>query len=362
MAHNEGYWNDMNHPTNSEEDPARVSPAEQFLRTLGRTSSDDLDVPPGSVPGRVSIVHGANADVIWCRDDGSEVQSTCHFATNLNLRPVAGDWVAIRDERIIAVLPRRSALRRPDPSRRDVQVLATNLDLVLLVVPVNFGLNVRMLERFAIMAWDSGARPLVVLAKVDGADDIAAVRVQTGLAVPGVDIMTTSSLNGEGIEVLRDLLHEGVTAVMLGASGAGKTSLLNALEGTNETTRNVSRRGEGRHATTTRKLYRLTSGGVLLDIPGLRLLDLMVGQEGVNETFADVMGFATKCRFRDCAHNGDEGCAVEAAVRSGELPAERLENWQLIQSEMARQDRRHEPATMAEQRKRRRSISKGPHE
>lgn len=341
---------------------ALSAPAEGFLRTLGWTLGDYLELGGEADVGRVSIVHGSNADVLWCRHDGLELLSTCHFATNLNLKPVAGDWVTLRDDHIVHVMSRRSALRRPDPNRRDVQVLAANLDLVLLVVPINFGLNIRMLERFAVMAWESGARPLVVLTKSDDALDVNAAQLATELAVPGVDILTTSALSGEGIERLRELLVPGVTAVMLGASGAGKTSLLNALEGSDETTRTVSRRGEGRHATTTRKLYRLSSGGVLLDIPGLRLLDLMVGQEGVNETFADIGALAATCRFRDCAHNGDEGCAVQAAVASGQLAASRLENWQLIQSEMSRQDTRHEPATSAEHRKRRRSLTKRPPE
>jgi ribosome biogenesis GTPase len=271
----------------------------------------------------------------------------------LNLRPVAGDWVSLRDEYIVAVLERRNALRRPDPNLRDVQILAANLDLVLLVVPIDRGLNVRMLERFAVMAFDSGAVPIVVLTKADETDDARALEIQTELAVPGVDIVITSSRSGEGIERLRELLHEGVTAVMLGASGAGKTSLLNALEGRDETTLSVSSSGEGRHATTTRKLYQLSSGGVLLDIPGIRLVDLNSGQDGVEETFSDIAEIAVRCRFRDCSHNGDEGCAVEAAVDSGELPASRLENWRLIQSGIAQQAQRRDFATQAAKRRRR---------
>jgi ribosome biogenesis GTPase len=321
---------------------------------LGKTDLDQFQVGSGLNLGRVSIVHGAHAEVIWCADDGREEVSTCQFATNLNLRPVAGDWVTLRGEYVVEVLGRRNSLRRPDPNLRDVQILAANLDLVLLVVPIDRGLNVRMLERFAVMAFDSGARPLVVLTKADGTDDATALEIQTELTVPGVDILTTSSRSGEGIERLRELLHEGVTAVMLGASGAGKTSLLNALEGSDETTLSVRSTGEGRHATTTRKLYRLSSGGVLLDIPGIRLVDLMSGQEGVEETFADISEIAVRCRFRDCSHSGDEGCAVQAAVDSGKFPARRLESWRLIQSQMAGQSRRRDPATQAAKRKRRR--------
>ena len=149
---------------------------------------------------------------------------------------------------------------------------------------------------------------------------------------------------------------------MLGASGAGKTSLLNALEGTVEFTRSVSRSGEGRHATTTRKLYRLSSGGVLLDIPGIRLLDLMVGQEGLNETFADVARLAEKCRFRDCQHSGDEGCAVEPAVASGELTSRRLESWRAAQFEISNQERRHDSGAAPALRRRASPSGREPRE
>lgn len=334
-------------------DADRDERVERTLRSLGRTDLDDVAVRPGQNLGRVSIVHGASAEVLWCRDDGTEELSTCQFATNLDLSPVAGDWVALRAGHVVAVIERRNALRRPHPNKRDAQVLAANLDLVMLVVPIDRGLNVRMLERFAVMAFDSGARPVVVLTKADGSRDVAAHQDATVLAVPGVDVVTTSSRSGEGLEQLRAMLREGVTAVMLGASGAGKTSLLNALEDRDETTLSVSPSGEGRHATTTRKLYKLSSGGVLLDIPGIRLVDLMSDQEGVDETFSDIAEIAAQCRFRDCRHNGDEGCAVLAAVDSGLLAQSRLKNWRLIQSSVAGQTRRRDPGTQAAKRRRR---------
>ena len=337
-----------------------TSGAQRVLRTLGWTPTDPQRVPAGTHLARLSIVHGASAEVIWGDDQGAETIATCSFANDLTPRPVAGDWVVLRDGHVVAVLARRSSLRRPDPSQRDAQILAANLDLVLLVVPIDRGLNIRMLERFAIMAWDSGAQPFVVLSKVDEAKDVTAIRTATTLAVPGVEVLTTSSRSGEGLERLRRLLHEGVTAVMLGASGAGKTSLLNALEGRREATRDVSRRGEGRHVTTTRKLYRLSSGGVLLDIPGIRLLDLMVGQGGVNETFTDVADLAIQCRFRDCAHGRDEGCAVVLAVSTGALSATRLENWRLVQSELALQGRRRDPTAAPARRRRRKTSPRDP--
>ena len=311
----------------------------RVLRTLGAADPSQLTFAPGARPGRVSIVHGNTAEVVWCDERGVESTTTCQFATVLHPSPVAGDWVSVRDGYVVAVSPRRTALRRPHPNQRDVQVLAANLDIVLVVVPIDRGLNLLMLERLAVMAFDSGARPFVVLTKSDGAEVLGELVEEAELAVPGVEVLTTSSSSGHGIEQLAEVLGEGVTAVMLGASGAGKTSLLNALEGSSEITRTVSRTGEGRHATTTRKLYRLASGGVLLDIPGIRLLDLMVGREGIDEAFADITELAQECRFADCAHDGDEGCAVELAVRDGELPLRRLESWRAAQSGFDQRDR-----------------------
>ncbi len=338
----------MGEPTGPAPGGAPLGSLGAAYRTLGRTPLDAGSLDEGLSLGRVSIVHGATGDVIWFSPDGLERTTMCRLASSLDPRPVAGDWVGLRDETIVSVLARRSALRRPDPHGHGVQVLAANLDLVLLVVPIDRGLNERMLERFAVMAWDSGARPYVVLTKADGATDIDGIQRTVRSLVPDVELLTTSSVSGRGIEHLRSVLHRGVTAVMLGASGAGKTSLLNALEGSAEVTRKVSRAGEGRHATTTRKLYRLTGGGVLLDIPGIRLLDLMIGQAGVGQTFSDIEMIADRCRFRNCSHRGDDGCAVEAAVAAGALPAARLDSWRAIHGELEGQRRSRDPSTNAQ--------------
>ena len=323
--------------------------ARAILATLGEDDSGTA-FRPGTRPGRVSIVHGATAEVIWVDERDHEVISTCQFASVLNLSPVAGDWVSILDGYVVEVCERRTALRRPHPNRRDVQILAANLDLVLVVVPIDRELNLLMLERLAVMAFDSGAQPIVVLTKTDDAEIVDAVLDQARAAVRDVEILTTSSKSGLGIDELRTRLHQGVTAVMLGASGAGKTSLLNALEDRSEMTRSVSRTGEGRHATTTRRLYRLSSGGVLLDIPGIRLLDLMVGPEGIDEAFADLAALAEECRFADCAHQGDDGCAVEQAVAHGELSERRLASWRTARAGLEQKSRMSERSANAKRR------------
>ena len=330
--------------------------ARAVLRTLGLEDPADFAFERDSDPGRVSIVHGVTAEVTWSDSRGVETTSTCQFATTLNLSPVAGDWVSVRDGYVVAVSPRRTELRRPIPNQVEMQVLAANTDIVLVVLPIDREINLLMLERLAVMAFDSGARPLVVLTKSDGSEIVDSIVAEAQETVPGVEVMTTSSTSGHGIEKLRALLHECVTAVMLGASGAGKTSLLNALEGTSEVTRTLSRGGEGRHATTTRRLYRLASGGVLLDIPGIRLLDLTVGEEGLNEAFADIAELAEGCRFSDCRHDADEGCAVEQAVRDGLVPLRRLESWRSIRAEMVAQDLRRDALAETSRKKVRRPL------
>jgi ribosome biogenesis GTPase len=205
--------------------------------------------------------------------------------------------------------------------------MAANIDVVMIVIAVNIDLNQRLLERLSMMALDSGATPMVVVTKVDDTEDAEEFCAQVKEHIPDVNVMLTSSLTGEGIDGVRAQLPAGVTAVMLGASGVGKTSLLNALEGTEELTRSVSRGGEGRHATTTRKLYRLASGGVLLDIPGIRLPEIVADQHSLDQVFDDIDELTLRCRFRNCHHESDDGCAVRAAVESGALAESRFELW-----------------------------------
>ena len=277
--------------------------------------------------GRVVIMHGASANVIWQEPDGVEGSGLCSLARGLAPIPVAGDWVEVKDRRITDVLTRRSELRRPHPYGREPQVMAANIDKVLIVLAGNLDLNGRLLGRLSLMAQDSGAVPLVVVTKVDVSDFVDEFVRDIARYVPDVEVMVTSALSGEGIDAVRAALPLGQTGVMLGASGVGKTSLLNALEGFRELTRMVSRGGEGRHATSTRKLYRLGSGGVLLDIPGVRLPEVVADQRALEQVFEDIDELALACRFRNCRHRGDDGCAVEAAVVSGQLASSRLQAW-----------------------------------
>lgn len=345
----------------------------QVRHPLGRIGlHPDADLrwlPDVATLGRVVIVHGASADVLWAPSQSPEAQAarsgepvlrTTRFELrrDLPLRPVAGDWVAITAGELVDVGPRTTSLARPDPNGRDTQILAANLDLALIVVPIDRGPNLTALERLSVMVWDSGATPLIVLTKADLSAEPEEALAEVTATAPGIAVITTSSLEGTGLPELRARLGPGVTATMLGQSGAGKTSLLNALDGHSEAVRDVRRDGQGRHATATRRLYPLTSGGVLLDLPGLRKLDLLAGPEAVNATFDDIAALARQCRFGNCAHDGDAGCAVEAALAGGALSPRRLHTWRRVQRELAHRQRRNDPLAMAQERAKWTQISK----
>jgi ribosome biogenesis GTPase len=252
-----------------------------------------------------------------------------------------GDWVALDGDVVREVLPRWSELTRLGPDGKR-QVLTTNLDLVLIAAPAD-RLSSARVEREVVIAWESGARPVVVLTKLDlatpGVADELACRLVT------VDVIATSALVGDGVDALRAMLAHPVTAAFLGPSGAGKSTLINALLGEDRLTVGTVREDDrrGRHTTTSRRLVPLPSGGSLVDMPGLRSLGTDASDDAVSAAFPDIDELASGCRFADCAHDVEPGCAIRAAAAGGELDPARLASYRKLMKETAFERRRTDP-------------------
>ncbi len=271
--------------------------------------------------------------------------------------PAVGDWVAAEVPadgicRLQAVVPRQTRLSRKvagDQTRE--QVVAANIDTVFLVMGLDGDYNLRRLERFAVMAEESGADPVVVLTKSDLHADAAGARIDAQTSAPALPIYTVSSLLDEGLEPLRAFLAAGRTVAMIGSSGAGKSTLLNRLNGAEVMRTGAVREGDdrGRHTTTHRQLVRLSGGGLLVDNPGVREIQLWAEETALAAAFDDIESFASGCRFNDCRHLDEPGCRVLEAVRSGELEAGRLDNWREMEKELQHLERRRDVAAMRRQ-------------
>jgi ribosome biogenesis GTPase / thiamine phosphate phosphatase len=252
---------------------------------------------------------------------------------------VVGDWVAIVQDgerwRVDALLPRRTTIERADASgRSESQVMAANIDVVLVTMPVVPEPKPALVERLVSLAWDSGATPVVVVTKADLSTDSDAVVADLAEAAPGVDVVAVSAVEVGGLDALSGYLVDGQTLCVLGRSGAGKSSLVNALMGDEIlATAETRNDGKGRHTTTRRELHVLPSGAVIVDTPGLRGAGLWVTGDALDRTFADIDALVSACRFSDCAHQQEPGCAVLEAVEDGRLPQRRLDSWHKLQRE-----------------------------
>lgn len=250
-----------------------------------------------------------------------------------------GDWVAVADDTVVqAVLPRRSAIvRNAAGLTTTAQTLAANVDVAFVVTSLGPDLEPRRIERYLVSIWESGATPEIVLTKADRVDDPWPLVAEVEAVAVGVPVHVVSAVTGQGCDGLRARLTPGTTAVLLGSSGVGKSTLVNRWAGS-ELLATKETRGdddEGRHTTSHRQLIVLPGGGMVIDTPGLREVQLWdVGADALEATFADVEELAGDCRFNDCSHTGEPDCAVLAAVDSGELARERLHSWRKLQKEL----------------------------
>lgn len=295
----------------------------------------------GLLPGRVVRVDRGQCDVVTA---GGVLRADTAFVTPHDpLRVVCtGDWVAVEPggnpRYVRTYLPRRTAFVRSTSSKRsEGQILAANVDHAVVAVSLAVELDLGRVERFLALAWESGAQPVVVLTKADLVPDpvvLAHLVQDVETTAPGVPVLTVSALHGDGLDVLVSLVGSG-TSVLLGQSGAGKSTLANALVGDDvmdvQAARDVD--GKGRHTTTTRNLLPLPSGGVLIDTPGLRGVGLFDAESGVGQVFSEIEELAGQCRFHDCVHESEPGCAVRAAVDSGDLPVRRLDSYRKLMRE-----------------------------
>jgi ribosome biogenesis GTPase len=284
--------------------------------------------------------------------------------------PVVGDWVAARKldgERkavIEAVLPRRSAFTRKEAWRRTVaQVVAANVDTVFLVTAFGGDLNARRLERYLTAAWDSGSNPVVVANKADLAEDPLGELGEVEAVALGVPVLAVSAASGEGLDGLDQHLVPSRTVALLGSSGVGKSTLVNRLAGRELlATQELRSDGRGRHTTTHRELVPLPSGALLIDTPGLRELQLWADESMLDSTFGEIAELAGDCRFSDCSHEHEPGCAVKAAISNGSLPAERFASYRKLQRELRaleiRKDARLKSEARKEIRRRQRRMRK----
>ena len=291
----------------------------------------------GLVPARVAIQHRGAYDLLM--EEGELRASAANRLARAEELPVVGDWVGVDPEPnlIDAVLPRRTTISRKEvwQATRE-QVLAANVDVAFLVQALPLDFNVRRLERYLAMAWESGAQPVVLLTKTDLVDDVQPYLDEVEKVTLGsCPVLAVSALTGEGLDGMLTWFEGNRTAVLLGSSGVGKSTIVNALAGeellaTQEVREDDQR---GRHTTSHRELILLPTGGVVLDTPGIR--ELQLWDADLEQTFGDIEELARLCRFSDCAHDQEPGCAIREALAEGTLPAERWDSYRKLQREMA---------------------------
>jgi ribosome biogenesis GTPase len=321
-------------------------------------------LPPEWVPARVSAEGQNSFHLLGCRAPLGDLSGRLLRSQHKLTRPLVGDWVAVVDgperAQIQHLYERRTALvRRAAGTLAEPQVVAVNVDVFFVVTAANRDFNERRLERYVAAVWNSGASPVIVLNQVDLAEEREPLLEAIDRVAIGVPVVTASAVSGEGLDALRKHIEPGKTVGFIGSSGVGKSSLTNCLLGRElQATAGLRNDDRGRHTTSGRQLVLLAHGGILIDTPGMRELGLLDDAGGIEASFTDVLAFAAHCKFRDCAHSGEPGCAVAAAIERGELPAERFASYRKLLAEAAATERRTDPVAAGRMKARSKEISR----
>lgn len=319
------------------------------------------------IPARVALQH-RNYYVLYSAIGelrGETTGKMQYMASGPQDLPAVGDWVVVdpRPEEggatIVDILPRRTRFSRQAAGRKtEEQIVAANVDSVFIVSGLDNDFNVRRIERYLVLVSESGASPVVLLNKADVCEDPQAARQAVASINPHAPIHILSALNNEGMGVIRDHLRDGSTGALLGSSGVGKTTIINRLLGTDERATAPVREADdrGRHTTSARELIPLPTGGLLIDTPGMRELQLWSAPGAMNEVFDDIEEIAENCRFRDCSHEVEPGCAVREALEQGMLDAGRFESYRKLLRELQYQQRKLDPAAQRKEKERWKKI------
>lgn len=347
----------------------------RFLKELGWDSSFQeqfqLIKVPGSVPGRVvSESRGSYQVNSQYGELTAKIAGKMRYqAEEKKTYPAVGDWVVIRPlvnenkATIHSVLPRRSKFsRKVAGERTEEQVVSANVDTIFIVSGLDGGrnFNLRRIERYLTLGWSSGATPVIVLNKVDLCPNVSVFTQLVEEIAPGISIHPVSAKERIGLEALRNYLIQGHTVAFLGSSGVGKSALINALLGTEKQEIGEVREDDrmGRHTTTRRELILLPAGGMMIDTPGMREIQMWTGEDDLQDTFYDVETLAKGCRFNDCSHNAESGCAVKEAIDNGDLDPARLESYRKLQNELTYLASREEDSTRLYEKVKWKKISK----
>ena len=319
------------------------------LEKFGWTSYFEGQLARPAEPARV-VLADRELFVVWTESGEREATAGGRLRYEGDDWPVVGDWVALEaGTRIASVLPRRTAFSRKEPGRATrEQVIAANIDVLFIVAGLDGDFNLRRLERYLMVAWESGGRPVIVLNKADLCQDAAGVAAETEAL--GAPVAVISALDGSGVDALDAHIAAGETAALTGSSGVGKSTLLNRLLGSDEQRVQDVRASDsrGRHTTVRRELFLAPNGWLVIDTPGLRELQLWAGMKSVDLAFADIAELARQCRFRDCRHQGEPGCAV---AESG-IDEARLASYAKLQREAAHLERQQDQRAAWEEKRR----------